>query len=445
MNMKKYYRNTLDLNCIPDPIERRKNISKQIIEHADYLPKTLKYEDIDKSFKEWVDKKIEIIQDGIKLPTMVLYSNQRFSEYLQTWKYTDENNNIRLNFKTVTRENNPSHGTIVGNTYNIPGDRFYTLRSIEALDSSGKRYRIDYKMRQPTPVDLVYKVSIMTNKYTSINDFNEIINHLFRAKQEYICPNGHYMSILLENISDESEYNIEDRQFFSQTFNVKVKGYIILEEDLRIEENPIAAIVCFEGDNAKRRKPTIELSEYDPCFIKEEMYYKKTIDIDVDLSFCWPCNGKIKFTIDEDFILTGLSLKEPINILEDKIELYVNDKLITNNLFKYAFEGYIKVENETEDLTKEGNFIECDELPEKYDKLHKYILYKGDYYVWHQIHFSDGDEIILKMQRNNKYKKTGGLILNGYNRFIVYSKDDVFSQEKNENIISVTSPNDCTF
>ena len=79
-------------------------------------------------------KKIEILyKDGIKLPTMVLYSNQRFSEYMQTWKFTDENNNVRVNFKTVTRENNPSHGTIVGDSYNIPGDRFYTLKSFQAL------------------------------------------------------------------------------------------------------------------------------------------------------------------------------------------------------------------------------------------------------------------------------------------------------------------------
>ena len=139
--MKQFYKNFLDLSVTPDPDERRKNISKEIIKHADYLPKTLSYEEIDKSFKEWVENEINIVQDGIKLPTMVLYSNQRFSEYMQTWKYTDENNNIRLNFKTITRDSNPSHGTIVGDTYNIPGDRYYTFKSIQAIDESGKKYR----------------------------------------------------------------------------------------------------------------------------------------------------------------------------------------------------------------------------------------------------------------------------------------------------------------
>ena len=411
----------MDLSLPQNPSERRKDISKEIIKNSDYLPKTLSYEDIDREFKDWVDNKISIVQDDVKLPTMVLYSNQRFSEYMQTWQYTDENNNIRINFKTVTRENNPSHGTILGETYNIPGDRFYKIRSIEAVDESGKKYRLDYKMRQPTPVDINYKVSIMTNKYSVINEFNEIVNRIFNAKQDYICPNGHYMPIILDNISDESEYNIEDRQFFSQTLTVKVKGYIIRQEDFKVEENPIATVICFEGGEGKRRRPTIELSEYDPCFIEEGKYYKKPIDIDVDLKI-YPCKGKTKFTMDEDFILTKFILKEPLNLKEDNIKLYINNVLITNDLLSDAYEGYRKYDGIPNDSTSE-NTIEHKDFPKYFDKYHKYFIYNGEYYYWHQIHFSDGDEIIIETKRINCYKDVGGFILNGYNRFVVLTKE----------------------
>ena len=417
--MSRFYKNTIDLDVSPNPVERAKNITREIIHHADYLPKTVSYEDIDRAFKEWVDTKLQIVQDGIMLPTMVLYSNQRFSEYLQSWRYTDENNNIRLNFKTVTRENNPLHGTIVGDTYNIPGGKFYPLKSIQAIDENGKKYRIDYKIKQPTAVDLIYKVSIMTNRYITLNEFNENIHKLFNARQEYICPNGHYMSITLENISDESEYNIEDRQFFSQNFTAKIKGYIIKEDDFKVEENPIASIICFEGDTAKRRKPTIELSEFDPCYIEEEQYFQKPIEIDVDLSFCYPCKGKTKFTIDEDFILTDFSLKEPSNITRDEIKLYVNDVLITDNLFKDAYEGYTKYNGIPTDVSDENTFI-SDELLTKRKKGYLYLLYNNEYYFWHQIHFADGDEIKIETRRINKYLTTSGFILNGYNRFIAY-------------------------
>ena len=413
--MKKFYKNTINFNDEINPSERRRDISKEIIRHSDYIPKTLTYEDIDTEFKQWVEDKINIIQDGVKLPTMALYSNQRFSEYMQTWTYTDNNNNIRLNFKTVTRENNPSHGTIMGDSYNIPGERFYTFKSIPAIDENGKRYRLDYKMRQPTPVDLVYKVSVMTNRYTTLNEFNETVNQIFNAKQSYISPNGYYMSLILENISDESEYNIEDRQFFSQNFTVKIKGYIIREDDFKVEENPVASIICFEGDTTKRRKPLIELYEYDSYFT-EERTFEKMIDIDVDLSFCFPYKGKIKFTIDEDIILTKLTFKEPNNIVEDTVKLYVNDELITDNLLKYAFEGYIKCDYTPEDANKDNTLV-YDLLPKQKIRLYKYIKYENNYYKWNSISFFNGDEITIQTEQIKRYQTTGGLILSGHNRF----------------------------
>lgn len=417
--MKKFYKNIIDFKKNSDPIERRQNISKEIIRHADYMPKTLSYEDIDRSFKEWVENKIEILQDGKKLPTMVLYSNQRFSEYMQTWQYTDENNNVRLNFKTVTRENNPSHGTIVGDTYNIPGERYYTFKSIDAIDESGVKYRISYKMKQPTAVDFNYKVSILTNKYITLNEFNEIVQQLFNAKQNYICPNGHYMSLTLENISDESEYNIQDRQFFSQSFTTKVKGYIIKENDLIVEENPLRTTIIFTGDDAKRKKPIIELSEYDPCFDEEENMYKKEIEIDIDTSYCFPYKGKVKFTMDEDFILNGISFKEPNNIIENNMKLFVNDNLITEDLYSNAFEGY-KLYNGIPNDANKNNTLQLKEnenLPLKRNKKYKYLKIKEDYYMWHKIQFLNGDEIIIETKRINKYNNTGGFILKGYNTF----------------------------
>ena len=190
------------------------------------------------------------------------------------------------------------------------------VKNIEKPLTNGSRCD---KMRQPTAVDFNYKVSIMTNRYTTINEFNEVIQRLFNARQCYIAPNGHYMSIVVETISDESEYNIQDRQFFSQTVNLKLKGYIIREEDFRVEENPIATVLCFEGDNAKRRKPLIELSEYEPICVEEKELCKQEIDIDVDFSYCFPFKGKTKFTMDEDFILTNLILEDNNNIVENNI------------------------------------------------------------------------------------------------------------------------------
>lgn len=334
--MKRTYKNHLELRNFPDPAERRKNISKEIVRHSDYLPKTVDYEDIDRSFKEWVEKDLTVIVDGKELPTMVLYANQRFSEYMQSWSYTDENNNVRINFKTVSRESNPSYGTIHGKLYNIPGDRFYKLKSLKAVDESGRKYRVDYEMKQPTSVDFKYKVSIVSNRYVALNQMNELVNRKFNAMQVYISPNGHYMPMFLENISDESEYNINDRQFFSQSFTITVRGYIIKEDDYRVSENPATALVCFEGDTAKRRKTTIDLTEYDPCDPPPSRYYNKPISIDIDFCFCAPAKGKTpEFMIGEHFTLSGMDeLTDDNNLIEDKIRLYVDGNLLTENLYE---------------------------------------------------------------------------------------------------------------
>ena len=75
--------------------DRRLEMWSEALKSGAFLPNTLEYKDIDKAFTEWADKELEIVNDdGGRFPTMVLFSNQRFSEYSQTWKYTDNNNNI---------------------------------------------------------------------------------------------------------------------------------------------------------------------------------------------------------------------------------------------------------------------------------------------------------------------------------------------------------------
>lgn len=411
--MKKFYKNIIQTNDIYNPQNRVKEYMQEVIERNAYIPQPLSYEDIDSEFKKWVDEELELIQEGEKLPTMVLYSNQRFAEYSQTWRYTDEHNNIRLNFKTITRETNPYHGTIMGDFFNVPGNMYYTFKQIDAIDESGREYILKYKMKQPTAVDLNYKIGIISNKYTTINDFNELINRKFNAKQCYIQTKGHYISLLLEHIDDESEYNIDDRQFFSQIFSIKARGYIIKEDDIIVEECPKTMIISYEGDRDKRKKSTVELSEYEPCIVDEKEIYIKEIDINVDISYCAPSNGKVKFVIDEDFIITGIEFLDDY-IEQETITLIVNDKLITNNLKQEAYEGYSKLDKNPDDIT-ENNTLTVQELPSEHMEDFKYILFEDSYYIWHQLMFKYGDEIKIITERTNRYNKSTSFILHGYN------------------------------
>ena len=66
-------------------VERRRNMSKIILENQSYFPKPIEYSDIDEAMFKWVDENIRIAYDGKRLPTYKLYSTQRLSEYLQEW------------------------------------------------------------------------------------------------------------------------------------------------------------------------------------------------------------------------------------------------------------------------------------------------------------------------------------------------------------------------
>lgn len=309
--MSQNYKNHIDLKEQLVGNERRNELLNKILEGDAYLPKIITYKDIDESFKSWVENDVQIIDDSNnQFPTMVLFSNQRFSEYTQSWKYTDVNNNLILNFKTVSRENNPQPGKIQNGYWNIPGDNYFTIKKQIVLDDNGSESFLITKMKQPTAIDLIYKVSIFTTQYQYINSFNQKINHLFNSRQCYISPNNHHMPMVLENISDESSYNINDRQFYGQTFEIKVMAYIITEDDYRVDEVPIKTNLISTLTNINN-KPEVDVEE-------------STITGKDVVIITFPKNtnkNKITFIMDEYFIVNKIETKN----LFKNYKLFLND------------------------------------------------------------------------------------------------------------------------
>ena len=118
--------------------ERRRNFAKEILYKETNFPRPVEYADIDKAVETFVDKELDIVDsDGKRIPTYTLYSTQRFSEYSQTWEHTDENGNLLMNFKTVSRGNNPMKGDNQGGLFNIPGNRRYTMQEKVVLGDNG--------------------------------------------------------------------------------------------------------------------------------------------------------------------------------------------------------------------------------------------------------------------------------------------------------------------
>ena len=360
------FKNVLRLRDKSYGTERRRNLAKEVLSDSTPLPQPVTYEDIDKEFKRWVEEELKITFDGKDIPTYTLYSNQRFSEYMQMWKHVDENKNPILNFKTITRETNPQVGTIYDQSKNIPGERTYLMKRVEARDKNDRPYFIDYRMKQPLQVDFKYSLSIMTDKYELINRFNELIQDRFKAISCYIRPNGHFMSMNLENIADESQYNIDDRQFYSQTCLILVKAYLIPKDYLIVEEKPRLQFLGFEGEESKQTYAEIEEV---PGQCPDNGLYYKPVQVNISLD---PCDDKISFEIDCNFTIQSA---------------------ITENVRNYLFSV-----NDEE--------IDIQTILEEEGKLK----------------VNEGDEIKIHRLRRLEYEKCSFITLSGYDRDIVYDR-----------------------
>lgn len=303
----------------------KKSYQKTILEKAPVFPKPLEYDDIDKAVFDFVDKQIDIVIDGELIPTYTLYSNQRFSEYTQMWEHSDEFGNLYLNFKTVNRDKNPSFGGNQGELWNIPGQRKYTLLQREVLEDNGTESYEIHTMKQPYAVDLSYTINFITTTVDNLNQFNQKINKLFAARQCYIRPNGHFIPMVIDEISDETTYSISDRKFYAQSVTIKLMAYIIEKDDFEVKKYPKRTNLSLNGDKYKKNQPCVEIEEIN------NPLKNKTLNVNITFQ---PYHNKLEFEFDTD-----------MNIEKIYTENVRNFRIMVNDTLYYTEKGF-KLHNE---------------------------------------------------------------------------------------------------
>lgn len=355
MMQPKPFLNNLRLRNHAKGNERRLNMSKIILDKGTPLPLPVTLEDIDTEFNKWVEEDLEIAYNGKKLPTYKLLSQHQINEYAQTWQHLDETNNIVMNFKTITRDNNPKKGTNQGEMFNVPGNRDYTMFSVPILQENGLEAYDVYSMKQPFSIDLLYKVGIICNKYELLNEMNQLMHDKFKAINCYIAPNKHFMPMVLEDITDESEYNVDDRRYYSQIYTIRLKAYIIKQEDFKVTKIPSRMRISMVGLNTfkKSKTPKVQVVEdyvADDCCLREEKnpYYNRKTSVNVDFPIC---TRNVEFTIDQNFVLLDIKTDNVYDFV-----LRVNNEVQSLEYEVNIENGdNIKIEIERDDLQKESS------------------------------------------------------------------------------------------
>jgi len=224
-----------DLNIIKDTegVEKRWEMVDNIDSNQGFLPRSISHEDMDKSFVEFIKNDLSITVEGEKVPVYII-SIQRWAEFYRTWENSDEYGNLKLPFIAITRKIDVQRGTTHALNYNIPGFPTWTYVKVPVTDGIRGGYDV-YKVPQPIAVDITYDVRFFCEKIRHLNVLNKKVLREFSARQRYIDVNGHPMPVLSESIGDESQVDVlESRKFYVQPYEMKLMGYLLVEEDFEV-------------------------------------------------------------------------------------------------------------------------------------------------------------------------------------------------------------------
>ena len=153
----------------------------------------------------------------------------------------------------------------------------------------------------------VYLTEILSGASKDDRVFNILINEKFKAINAYIRPNGHFIPMKLTDISDESEYNIDNRTYYSQSFLITVMAYVIPKDSFIVEELPEMKLIGFENEN--RNTSYAEIEE-NPCVQNKKEYDYLPINLKINFGVC---SNMYKFTIDTYFHAKNITIIRKIS------------------------------------------------------------------------------------------------------------------------------------
>jgi len=234
---------------------RRQELVDKINEHGTYLPKSILHADLDGGFLSFVKNDLKTVVDGKTIPMIdILMTTQNWAQFTETWNFQNIDKNVEPPFITVVRIPEVKYGSNPAIIYNIPNRKQYFYAQVPTWD--GQRQGMDiYKIPQPIPVDISYTVKIVCNRMRELNEFNKNILGMFASRQAYTVIKGHYIPVIMGNISDESVTEIEKRKYYIQSYEFTVLGFLINEDEFEVSPaiTRVLQVVEFEKEPRKRR------------------------------------------------------------------------------------------------------------------------------------------------------------------------------------------------
>lgn len=279
------------LPLIPEKVgrERRQQMLDDITNDGTYLPKGVLHADLDLGMLDFVKDSLELVVDGKKVPTInKIITNQNWSQFVETWDFQDLDKNVSLPFIATVRMPEVKYGTFQGGAANIPVRREFFYYTVPTWDGQRKGADV-YKIPQPIPVDIGFNVKLFCNRMRELNEFNKIVMQTFTSKQSYQQIKGHYIPIILDDVSDESAKDLEKRKYYIANYKFTMKGLLIDEEEFQVSPAITRQVTMFEvdtkvrGRNVKVEPPRPNNFDLDLVFVSGNTQLTEVFRYTVDL------------------------------------------------------------------------------------------------------------------------------------------------------------------
>jgi hypothetical protein len=315
MALPKKIKKTLDLIPKKTGYERRVELLEDIQRDGTYLPKGIGHADLDRGMLDFVKNDLKTFMDGKVIPTVdIIITTQNWSQFTETWNFQDLDKNVKPPFISTVRQPEVPYGTNPSLQYTIPNRKQFYYAKVPTWD--GQRKGVDvYKIPQPIPVDITYNVKLFVNRMRSLNEFNKNVLQNFASRQAYTNIKGHYIPIILNNISDESVLDIDRRKYYIQNYEFTMLGFLMDEEEFEVSPGVSRTLTMFEIPQLNKAR-------------KVNPQPENPNEFPVDLLFV---SGNTE--LSERFAYTAdLIMTETFNV--DTLEVYINGDYVGENLSK---------------------------------------------------------------------------------------------------------------
>ena len=326
MALPKKVKKTLNIN--PGPVQghyptgyngitvpnRRTELANLINDDGTYLPKSIVHADLDTGMLDFVLNELQTSVSGKKINLIdKILTLQRWAEFSQTWKFSNEDRNVELPFIVVVRKPDVQYGTNPALKYTIPNRKQFHYAKVPTWDGNRKGYDI-YTIPQPVPVDITYDVKIVCNRMRELNQFNRVVLQKFTSRQAYTFVKGHYIPIIMESIGDESQIDTEDRRYYQQNYQFQLQGFLLDEEEFEVKPAITRSLVMFGFDEKNREREPKTLGEEVVDKVSNRIQFNGNQTSTVIL-YEYKTNVTVSRTKNINtttFSINGINLSEPI-------------------------------------------------------------------------------------------------------------------------------------